>query len=251
MTANDFISARTLRRTIIKQLKDQQCLDSICSEKLRITISKHTRKILEMISHLLMGFAFENMNTIDRVAFEKIAHPSLSVENWFKLRKEEASSATEIARLGTLLRNAEAEYDRYAPLGFISGWFSNKVEDQKIEAAKSRRNLLRAQRESEENVHRSKVEAIQGHATLFLRNAMSKDGLRSLLNSSSISKQLQEALCQMTKEVTAVWSSHIRNQTDSLEKVRAPTADLFGMYDREDVSDSTPLVRGKYASAIN
>jgi hypothetical protein len=187
-----------------------------------------------MISHLLMGFAFENMNTIDRVAFEKIAHPSLSVENWFKLRKEEASSATEIARLGTLLRNAEAEYDRYAPLGFISGWFSNKVEDQKIEAAKSR-----------------KVEAIQGHATLFLRNAMSKDGLRSLLNSSSISKQLQEALCQMTKEVTAVWSSHIRNQTDSLEKVRAATADLFGIYDREDVSDSTPLVRGKYASASN
>jgi hypothetical protein len=246
---NNFLSARKLRRRIIKHLTDQQRLDSTCSETLRITISSHTRKILEMISRLLMGFTSGNMSPDDRLAFSSIAPPSLTAENWFKLREEEASSAAEVARLCSLLGNAKVEYDRLAPWGYLNDLFAKKEDELKIEGARSRRSLLRTQRESEESAHRRKVEAIQSSATLFLRNAMSAEGLRSLLTSSSISNGLQDALNLMNNEVTAVWTSHARSQTDLLEKVRVAIAELFEIYDRKDLNDSTPLLGGRRASA--
>jgi hypothetical protein len=76
---------------------------------------------------------------------------------------------------------------------------------------------------------------------------MSPEGLQVLLTMSSISNDLQEALNQMNREVTGVWTAHIQNQTESLKKVRSATADLFAIYERADISESTPLLRGNHA----
>jgi hypothetical protein len=247
MAINNFESARTRRRRMIKLLRDQQRLDSSCSERLRVRISSHTREILQLISAYLMSLTAENITPRDQSVFVNLVPSWLTMEGWFQLRKDEASAADELARLTSLVKAAEAEYDQLAPLGYLSGMFSNEAEKQRIGTSRFRRNSLRTQRDSAEKEHQHKLQAVQASAKVFLSNAMSPEGLRVLLTGSSIGDKLQETLSQMNKEVTGVWISHIQSQTESLEKVRSATADLFAIYECADLSESTPLLKGKHA----
>src|SRR5437870_8567384 len=119
MNTSNFLSARTLRRNIVRLLEEQQSLDSTCSEELRLVISRHTRTILTIVSELLLSFTEANITDQDRSLFLNLTRSSLTAESWLQSRAQENDAAVELARLKTLVNSADAEYSRIAPFGKV------------------------------------------------------------------------------------------------------------------------------------
>jgi hypothetical protein len=243
MNTSNFLTARTLRRNIVRFLQEQQVQDSTCSEQLRLVISRHTRTILTIVSELLLSFTEANITDQDRSLFLNVTRSSLTAESWLQSRAQENDAAVELARLKTLVDTAEAEYSRLAPLGkVVTGWISSPQEKAQINAAKASRERLRREYQNAGSNHDARMATLHENAEHFLRNAMNSEGLAALLDKSSFRMKLRDALYAMNREISTLWLNHTRAQTESLENARLAISELVAMYGADHAKTHTPLL---------
>lgn len=219
----------------------------MCSEKLRLAISRHTRTILGIVSDLLMRYDGSNVDPLDTVVFFIPTPSALTPELWLQSRAQEREAASELARVKNLVDLAEARYRGVAPLGKMTGWFSNPEGKTRINAAKETRDGLKRECQRAESKHAAILATLHSNAEHILRNAMSPEGIKALLEKSSVRTKLRNALDAMNREIGRLWHDHTETQLKSLEVVRSATSELLAVY-KNPTTTQTSLLGGANAS---
>lgn len=227
-----FGNARKFRRAIIAELEQQQKADSQAAREIRNCILANTRELLQSLSRLLETYGpQQEVGEPERRLFSTIA-PSVSLDDWLRLREEHAASERRAESLGEGLRDAQKGYDEVAPLGVVSKLFKNPNEKLIVDAMKSRRDKI-ASDVSAVNTETSRLENVmQQQAEKFLGAAMSKDSLEYLRSTlSPVSKRVKETLVKMTDEVQRLVNTHSATQSSSLAKVQDNVTSLSNSYE--------------------
>jgi len=224
------IDARKSRRKIIELLTKQQLEDSCCAEKLKEVALNGKRNLLGLLGAWLISFEPDKEhNATDRDIFAAIG-TDVSLEGWLTLQRRELALNVKEMEARQVEDGLYKVYDRVAPIGVVSIWFSNGAEKAKAERVRQEYSAAKDIRESIDRDLCAVREEIRKTIARFLRNAITPQSLEILAKKSRVSGELASLIQQVEENGLSVWGSHAQRQISSLSELEKETARLLCVY---------------------
>lgn len=242
MSAN-LVTARRLRRKLIKELQLQQEVDSRQAAKLKEQFLSGHKKLMVAIGELLGTFGSEiaikdgnvtvQISEEQKAAFSEIC-TDVSIDEWLAARLEEAKFSLLLKFLRGQLAVAEGEFGKVAPLGsMISKWGSTQSEKDEIVRKKSERDSLRAKLKIIESQYESVHTVSQRLVERCMKAAMHPESLHYLVSAASpVRTDIIAILSEMEETITDTWNSTRNEQSKSLEATRSYVEALSSVYEQ-------------------
>src|SRR5258707_14513647 len=137
--SENLLSARKLRRRILKRIEEQQKADAAISIELRNSTIAISVELLQQVALLLQSYTLDRPpDTAQEALFAAIA-PSESIDAWLLLCRQELEQTGKIDLLKRNAETANANYRKAAPLGPVTKFLRKKADKDIIEALKVNR----------------------------------------------------------------------------------------------------------------
>ena len=242
MPIENFIEARTSRRRIINQLKEQQIDDSCCFEKLTQHGLDTKKKLLTLLAEWLTTFGANKQlvdndwNVLARIAGQR------SIEDWLAAQSREADLIERSRKAKEVEEEAYKIYDQAAPCGFVSIYFKEEGEKEKAKRLQKEYELAKAAREKVDvDLHGVRTD-IGKMIGCFLRDFLKPESLDVLTKESSIKQELKDLFRQCGEKAKEVWGPYSAKQFSSLCELEREIRNLTDFYSSAPVVELEKLI---------
>ena len=221
------VSARKLRRKLIKHLQQQQALDSAQAALLKQYFTDGHRRYLKAVGSYIAQADF----TSERNEFLRTLCSEVTVEEFNSLQEQRQQTQACILLAQKELKKAEAAYSSVAPLGVtVSGWFSNDEEKAEIRRRKREKDKCESTLSQHQLTLAQLENSLSAMCDFYLRASTTPHGLGMFTTVSPIREQVARILSDMSRDVSSTWNSLSSQQTESLIAMEQRILELRHIY---------------------
>jgi hypothetical protein len=226
----DLNDARLRRREMLQELRAQQVADSDCIREIKAAAVEGKRKLLRALADwLLQVQPGVRIHPEQRRVFASITS-GFTVEEWQETQERERLIRKEPEEARADEKKARSEYDKVAPLGFVSGWFLDEDGKRTFRSSRIRLEDAKARRSSAEIEAAAARGRIAEQAERFLRDAVKAQTLELIAADPALSRVVLPILETTAGRTREIWAAHSARQRESIAKLARFADSLQGYY---------------------
>jgi hypothetical protein len=221
------------RKEMYQLIQKSQSKESTALKRMGEIATRYKSEILLLLSNWLLDLKQDKAD-VDFLQRDWDGITKISFHQWVQLQKQAQDLGTELRAAQAAEQRADADYKSRAPLRFVSEWFAEASEKQRIQELQA---IVATASQKREQVERKLNENIAQRKRIgrqFLRDSISS--LDTVYATKTLGGRAREIMDKMARDLDAAWTAHVQAEKPAMSRLSFLVDDLRKSYDTQTIA---------------